>query len=61
MLNLPLFPGARFTLTQLSKEDGVKEYAGRIISFQHGDAYLLEKEGDTYFLVKKGFYDLINN
>lgn len=60
MLNLPAFNGARFTLTQLTNDDGTKEYAGRILSFQHGDAYQLEKQGDVYFLIKKSFYDLVN-
>jgi hypothetical protein len=60
MLNLPTFGGARFTLTQLTHDDGTKEYAGRILSFQHGDAYLLERDKEQYFLVKKSFYDLVN-
>jgi hypothetical protein len=60
MINLSLFPGARLTLTQLTHNDGSKEYAGRILSFQHGDAYVLEKEEGVYFLSKKSFYDLVN-
>jgi hypothetical protein len=49
-----------FTLTQLTHADGTKEYAGRILSFQHGDAYLLERDKEDYFLIKKSFYDLVN-
>lgn len=60
MLQLPSFGGARFTLTQLTHADGTKEYAGRILSFQHGDAYILEKHKDDYYLIKKNFYDLVN-
>ncbi len=61
MLNLSMFPGARLTVTQLTHPNGSTEYAGRILSFQHGDAYVLEKENDGYYLIKKNFYDLVND
>jgi hypothetical protein len=60
MLAVPSFPGARLSITRLTNEDGTTIYAGRILSFQHGDAYLLQKENDCYVFVKKSFYDLIN-
>jgi hypothetical protein len=60
MLSLPSFPGARLSITRLTNEDGTTIYAGRILSFQHGDAYLLQKEDDGYVFVKKNFYNLVN-
>lgn len=54
------FPGAALSFAKITKEDGAISYAGRIISFLHGDAYEINKENGQYFFVKKGFYDLVN-
>jgi hypothetical protein len=54
------FPGAALSFSRITKEDGTISYAGRIISFQHGDAYEINIENGQYFFVKKGFYDLVN-
>ena len=54
------FPGAAFSFSKLIKEDGTISYIGRIISFQHGDAYEITMENGQYFFIKKGFYDLVN-
>ena len=54
------FNGARFTLSRVTLEDGSVSYVGRILSFQHGDLYQLQKLDGQYTLVKKNFYDLIN-
>ena len=54
------FPGAALSFSRITKEDGSIAYAGRIISFQHGDAYEIRQENGQYFFVKKGFYDLVN-
>ena len=54
------FPGAAFSFSKLTKEDGTVSYVGRIISFQHGDAYEITMENGQYYFVKKGFYDLVN-
>lgn len=54
------FPGAALSFSKIIKEDGTVSYAGRIISFQHGDAYEINQENGQYFFVKKGFYDLVN-
>ena len=40
--------------------DGSVRYSGRIISFQHADAYEINLENNQYVFVKKGFYDLVN-
>ena len=54
------FPGAALSFSRITKQDGSIAYAGRIISFQHGDAYEINLENGQYFFVKKGFYDLVN-
>jgi hypothetical protein len=54
------FPGAALSFSKITKGDGTISYAGRIISFQHGDAYEINTENGQYFFVKKGFYDLVN-
>ena len=54
------FAGAALSFSKITKEDGTYNYVGRIISFQHGDAYEISLENGQYFFVKKGFYDLVN-
>jgi len=54
------FSGAALSFSRITKEDGTFSYVGRIISFQHGDAYEINLENGQYFFVKKGFYDLVN-
>lgn len=54
------FPGAALSFSKLTKDDGTVSYVGRIISFQHGDAYEITQENGQYYFIKKGFYDLVN-
>src|SRR5688572_25252085 len=54
------FGGAALSFTRIIKEDGSIQYEGRIVSFQHGDAYEINYENGQYVLIKKGFYDLVN-
>jgi len=54
------FPGAALSFSKITKGDGTVSYVGRIISFQHGDAYEISMENGQYYFVKKGFYDLVN-
>jgi hypothetical protein len=54
------FPGAALSFSRITKEDGTFSFVGRIISFQHGDAYEISLENGQYYFVKKGFYDLVN-
>ncbi len=54
------FPGATLSITRSVMPDGTSEFRGRIISFKHGDLYDLEKQNGNYILVKKNFYDLVN-
>ena len=54
------FNGANLTLSRIVGSDGQVKYRGRIVSFAHGDLYELENLNGQYQLVKKNFYDLIN-
>jgi len=54
------FPGAALSFSRITKEDKTYSYVGRIISFQHGDAYEISLENGQYYFIKKGFYDLVN-
>ena len=54
------FEGARLTLSKVNMPDGTTKFTGRIVSIRHGDLYQLEQENGTWALVKKNFYDLVN-
>jgi len=54
------FNGATLTLSSSVQVNGAVKFTGRIISFQHGDIYELENQNEQYLLIKKNFYDLIN-
>ncbi len=54
------FNGATLTLSSTTLADGTTNYTGRIISFQHGDAYELQKKGEEYYFIKKNLYELVN-
>jgi hypothetical protein len=54
------FEGANLTISKILKEDGTITFTGRIISFKHGDLYVLQNIDGQFTLVKKNFYDLIN-
>ena len=60
IINLTNYPGANFTLTKISKPDGTINYAGRIVSFQHGDLFELQNQKGNWLLVKRNYYELIN-
>ena len=60
VVRLDDFNGATLTLSSSIQPDGTVLYTGRIISFQHGDLYELQKKDDQYFLIKKNYYELIN-
>lgn len=54
------YTGATFSISKVIKEDGTIIYNARWISFKHGDAYVLQQSAGHYFLIKKNFYDLVN-
>lgn len=50
--------GATLALSRIINENNTLTYRGRIMSFKHGDAYEVVAENGSYFLIKKGLYDL---
>ena len=54
------FNGATLTISRLTHPDGTTTFSGRLISFSHGDLYELKKVDQSYVLVKRNFYDLVN-
>ncbi len=54
------FNGARMTLSRVTLPDGSITYSGRILSFKHGDLYVLQLSGGEWSWVKKNYYDLVN-
>jgi hypothetical protein len=54
------FNGAQLTVSKVIDENGTTVYRGRIISMQHGDLYELQQSNGKYALVKRNFYDVIN-
>lgn len=55
------FSFASFSLSRLQQPDGSSELKGRIISLKHGDLYELVKTATgQYLLVKRNYYDLVN-
>ncbi len=54
------FNGARLTVSKITNSDGSIRYSGRIISFKHGDLYELENHEGQLLLVKKNYYELVN-
>ena len=53
------YPGARLIFSK-AIIDGKEMYSARIISIEHGDVYELKTENGQNVLVKRKFYDLIN-
>lgn len=60
ILNLPDYAGANFTVSKIVKPDGTTAYTGRIINFKSGDLFELENKNGQYILVKKNYYELVN-
>lgn len=54
------FNGAAFTISKIIDKDGIVSYTGRIVSIKSGDLFELKNENGNYMLVKRKFYDLVN-
>lgn len=52
--------GARLTISRITDASGNISYTGRILSMQHGDMYELKNINNEFVLVKRKFYDLVN-
>ena len=53
-------PGTVFTFTRVVEEDGRYSYSGRLLNRNAGDALEITREGGSYLLRKKGYYDVIS-
>jgi hypothetical protein len=60
MIRSTNFNGAHFTISKYTDPEGRVIYSGRILSFQHADAYELKNESGNLVLVKRKFYSLVN-
>ncbi len=54
------YNGSTLYISKVMKEDGSIRYNGRLMSFQHGDVYVLQQKAAGFVLVKKNFYDVVN-
>jgi hypothetical protein len=54
------FPNTQFTISRITENDGSIRYTGRIFSMKNADLYELKNNNGNYILVKRNFYDLIN-
>ncbi|HMK24441.1 MAG TPA: hypothetical protein VK483_00325 [Chitinophagaceae bacterium] len=54
------YNGATLYISKVITDDGTTKYNGRLMSFQHGDLYVLQQKDAGFVLVKKNYYDVIN-
>lgn len=54
------YPGFILSLSRRPGIDGNPLIMGRLISFTHGDAFILQYKQGIYKWIKKRFYDLVN-
>jgi hypothetical protein len=55
------YNGATLYISKVMKEDGTVKYNGRLMTdFQHGDLFILQHKDGALALVKKNFYEVIN-
>lgn len=55
-----VYDGAGLTISKIKDKSGSISYTGRIVSMKSGDLFELVNVNDNYVLVKRRFYDLIN-
>jgi hypothetical protein len=54
------YNGATLSISKVINGDGSIKYNGRLMSFQHGDLFILQAKDGGFVFVKKNFYDLVN-
>lgn len=54
------FNGARLSVSKITNDDGSIAYTARIISRGHGDLYELQNLNNRFILVKRSYYDVVN-
>ena len=52
--------GAIFTFSRIKTRNGKPSYIGRMLNRTNGDALEIVREGQEYFIRKKGIYDMLN-
>jgi hypothetical protein len=61
MIKSTNYNGASLYISKVITDDGTIKYNGRLMgSFQNGDQYVLQQKDGGFALVKKNFYDVIN-
>jgi hypothetical protein len=55
-----VYDGAGLTISKLTDSNGNNLFTGRIVSMKSGDLFELVNLNNNYYLVKRKFYDLIN-
>ena len=54
------YNGATLSISKVTGDDGTIKYNGLLMSFQAGDLYVLKQKDDGFVLLKKSFYDVVN-
>jgi len=54
------YDGATLYISKVKTDDGHIKYNGRLMGLEFGDLYVLRQKDGAFELVKKGFYDLVN-
>lgn len=54
------YNGATLSISKVTSDDGSIKYNGRLVSFQHGDLYVLQQKDGAFVLLKKNYYEVIN-
>jgi hypothetical protein len=54
------YNGASLYISRVTTDDGKIKYNGRLISLRHGDVFVLQQKESGFVLVKKNFYDVVN-
>jgi hypothetical protein len=54
------YNGATLCISRVMTNDGTIKYNGRLMSFQHGDLFVLQQKDGGFVLVKKNFYEVVN-
>lgn len=53
-------PGAIFTFTKTVTKEAGEKFIGRMVNRYSGDAFEIVKEKGSYVLIKKDYYEMIN-
>ena len=54
------YNGATLSISKVTGENGITKYHGRLMSFRNGDLFVLQQKDGGFVLVKKNFYEVIN-